>query len=72
MPRNQHAVFRRHEIRLDIVRAHFGGKPIAGERVLGAMSCSPAVPDDQRRRHGCRHRNRRTGEDECGDSWNLE
>jgi len=46
--RDEHAVFRRDEVRLDEIRTHLGGEAVAFERVLGPMPARAAVADDQR------------------------
>ena len=60
VPRDQHAVLRRDEVRLDEVGAHLDGEPVALERVLGPMAARAAVADDDRRgrRDGCRRAQR--------------
>ena len=72
MARDEHAVLRRDEIGFDVVGAHLGGEPIAGERVLGPMPGCTSVSDDDRRLHCRRHGNRHTCSREHGNSCNLE
>ena len=43
VPRDQHAVLRRDQIRLDEIGAHLGAEPVAFERVLRPMAARAAV-----------------------------
>ena len=55
VPRDQDAVLRRDEIRLDEIRAHLDRESVRLERVLGSMAARAAVGDDERpRRSDCR------------------
>ena len=45
VPRDQHAVARGDEVRLDVVRALQYRQRIAGQRVLGKMAARAPVPD---------------------------
>ena len=53
MTGDEHAVLRRDEIGLDVVRPHLRRQAIARQRVLGAMPRRAAVADDEGCRHGC-------------------
>ena len=48
VPRNQHAVFGRNEIRLNVIGAQLYRKLIGGERVLRSISRRAAMTQDQR------------------------
>ena len=48
VPRDKHAVLRRHEVRLDVVRAELDRQPVRLERVLGHEAARAAVPDNER------------------------
>ena len=51
MPRDQHSVTRRDQIRLDVIRALQDGKRIGSQRVFRQMAAGTAV----RNQEGCIH-----------------
>ena len=57
--RNEHAVFGRDEVRLDVVGAHLHRKPVGLQRVLGPVAAGAPVRDDDRPRRLERHGRRR-------------
>ena len=60
--RDEHAVTRHHQVRLDEIRTHLHGEKIRRERVLGRVAARAAMSNDDRDRAHVppyQHRSRR-------------